>query len=249
MTIAIVFLENQIVNKIKTLFSLLLATGLMAFGAAAHADSFTVELSTEFSGAYEPNGSTPWLEATFTDVVDYGGAFGAGVLVSVEATSLTDQEWVSEVYWNYNGSFSSIFGYYPTTNEVGVPTNNCAAQGQDTQKADGAGYFDMMCSFANGQFTGGDTFEVVWTSPSGISASDFDLLSTASDKGQWTVAAHIQSIYDQSCGDSDPDCKSGWIAGNTDEGEVPEPGTLALFGLGLTMMGVVSRRRRIVRKS
>ena len=230
-------------NKIKTLISLLLATGLMAFGAAANADSFTVELSTEFSGADAPEGSTPWLEMT----VDDGGTPGS-VTITIEATNLTDNEFVGAFYLNFNDSLGPSLDYLdaPVTffdfSDASPSTFTGCSGTVDCFKADGDGWYDIILTFGNGVFTNGD--EIWWEFIGvGITASDFDFLSTpGGGNGTWTAAAHIQSIGNDNEG-------SGWIGGRTDEGEVPEPGTLALFGLGLTMMGLVSRRRRLGNKA
>ncbi len=225
-------------NKIKTLISLLLATGLMALGAAANADSFTVDLSTEFSGADAPEGSTPWLRMT----VDDGDTSGT-VDIMIEAIHLTDSEFVGAFYFNYGGDALDLGATFAlnAANNVGTPTNGCWL-GNDSFSAGGGGYFDIFCSFANGQWMSGGTFSVTVTL-AGLVASDFDFLSTPNGgNGTWTAAAHIQSIGSDNEG-------SGWIGGRTGGGDVPEPGTLALFGLGLTLIGVATRRRRITPES
>lgn len=233
-------------NKIKTLVSLLLATGLMAFGAAANADSFTVDLSTEFSGADAPEGSTPWLEMTIDD-----GDTAGSVTITIVASNLTDDEFIHEFYFNFNPAQSSgdlggqgSFSFIPA-DSITV-TNGCAL-GDDAFSAGGGGLFDIYCAFqtssGSGRWTNGETFIIELSGPTYLTASDFDFLSTPNGgNGTWTAAAHIQSIGSDNEG-------SGWIGGRTDGGDVPEPGTLALFGLGLTLIGVATRRRRITPES
>jgi len=205
----------------------------MAFGAAAHADSFTVEFNTEFSGADEPEGSTPWLVMT----IDDGGTAGT-VLMTLEATNLTDDEFVRIFNFNVTGQ---IYGSH-TANSTVFTNNGCGLFSEDGFKADGAGYFDYECTFAANDFGVGDVFEVLWSLPATLTAADFFLFSTTSSKGEFLAAAHVQGIGDNDGG-------SGWITGGGDSHEVPEPGTLALFGLGLTMMGVATRRRRVAPKA
>lgn len=225
-------------NKIRTLASLLLVTVAMSFGAAAHADSFTVELGTEFSGATEPEGATPWLIMT----VDDGNTPGT-VDFLIEA-NLTDDEFVGAFYFNYDQSAGSLL-FTSITNISGPAFNSlvtCENTLNATCKADGDGFHDLVMSFSNGVFTDGG--EVGFTlNLAGLTAGMFNLESQpGGGNGTWTAAAHIQAI-----GAEDDD--SGWIGGRGgDTHEVSEPGTLALFGLGLALMGVATRRRRIAHK-
>jgi len=229
-----------VINKIKTLALLLLATGLMVFGPTAHADSFTVELSTEFSGATPPEGSTPWLLMT----VDDGDTAGS-LTITIEAVSLTDGEFISAFYMNYNpdedvGDLGGQ-GFFTFVGDINV-TNGCAI-GNDAFSADGAGVFDIFCDIQNaggsGRWTDGETLIINLTGPSYVTASDFNFMNVGPGGNCcWTAAAHVQGI-----GDNDDD--SGWIGGNNGKSEVAEPGSLALFGLGLTLMGVATRRRKL----
>lgn len=223
-------------NKIKTLISLLLATGLMAFGAAANADSFTINLSTEFSGATPPEGSTPWL--TFT--VDDQNSPGT-VNFTITAANLSDDEFIRSFYFNFDPAQDAnlLFGFI--TNEAGINYTG-GTTCNDCLSADGAGVFDIRLDFqrsgGDGRFTNGETFAFTFNTPPGITASDFNFMNVGPGGNCcWTAAAHIQAIGAE-------DADSGWIGGNNGGREVPEPGTLALFGLGLTLMGVATRRRR-----
>lgn len=231
-------------NRIKTIVSLLLATGVMAFGAAAHADSFTVNLSTEFSGGAEPEGSTPWLVL----IVDDSGTAGS-VSISLEARNLTDDEFVRNFYMNFDPTRDvlDLAGQGSLANIGDINLTNGCALGNNAFGADGAGRFDMFCDFqmsaGSGRFTDGEIFVLNLTGPAYLTANDFNFMNTGPGGNCcWTTASHIQSI------DTRPG--SGWIGGDPgDDHKVPEPGTLALFGLGLTAMGFVTRRRRIVPKS
>lgn len=230
-------------NKIKTLISLLLAAGLMAFGAAAHAVSFTVELSTEFSGATEPEGITPWVNFT----VDDGDTPGT-VTFTIEATNLSDDEFLSAFYFNGDPDnfvgFGEVSAFIASIDDSEVDWN-LVTTGPNCCSADGAGRFDYRWEFLTSndadRFESGDEFSWTFTSP-GIIAADFDFLNTGPGGNCcWTAAAHIQSIGAAG--------ESGWIGGTDGGGDVPEPGTLALFGLGLTLMGVATRRRRSAPKT
>ncbi len=225
-------------NKLRTLISLLLATALMAWGAAAQADSFTVNLSTEFSDGTAPEGSTPWLVMTVDDS-------SGNVVITIEATNLTDEEFVSGFYLNYDptkdptslgGSISAVGG--------DITVTNGGALGADAFSAGSGGNFDFYLAIqttaGTGRWTDGESLVLTVLFPAGAVASDFDFMSVPPGGNCcWTAVAHIQSI-----GEGNED--SGWIGGRTMR--VPEPGTLALFGLGLTMMGIATRRRRIVKQ-
>lgn len=232
-------------TKIRTLVSLLLATGLMAFGAAAHADSFTIELSTEFSGATEPEGSTPWLSFT----VDDQGTAGS-VNFTITAVNLSDNEYIKNFYFNFdpNQDANLLTGFI--TNSAGINyTGPGDATCNDCWSADGAGYFDFLLEFQTsagaGRFTNGEVFAFTLNTPATITAADFNFMNVGPGGNCcWTAASHIGSI-----GPNDND--SGWIGGNGGGGGngVPEPGTLALFGLGLTAIGFATRRRRTAPKA
>jgi len=217
----------------KRFIRVLAVAGVLAFAASARAD-FSVGLDREFSGATAPEGATPWLTATITDVAT------DTVRITLDATHLTDAEFVS--IWDFN-----VAGAAGAT---GLSLNNYSDSdiasttisfGSDAYKADGDGYFDLSFSWGNGQFTAGDSAWFEFTR-SGLTADDFNDLSLGSGNSPdgLVTAAHVQAI-------GPSNSQSGWITGTptttTTTEEAPIPGALMLASAGLGIVGFVRRRR------
>lgn len=205
--------------------------GVLAFAASARAD-FSVGLDREFSGATAPEGATPWLTATITDVAT------DTVRITLEATHLTDAEFVS--VWDFNvagaaGATGLSLGDY-SDSDIASTT---ISFGSDAFKADGDGYFDLSFTWGNGQFTAGDSAWFEFTR-SGLTADDFNDLSLGSGNSPdgLVTAAHVQGI-------GDTNSNSGWITGTpgSTTQEVPIPGALMLASAGLGIVGFVRRRK------
>jgi hypothetical protein len=201
------------------LFAGVAGLGLLLAAAPATATVITFELDTEFSGAQEPQGTPPWVVATFDD----GGGTGT-VTLTLETSGLVGNEFLTRFYFNLDPNFAAnSLGF---ANEDTTDTGFISfTRGNDCCKADGDGAFDGLFQFASGDFTAAETWSIDLTL-AGITANSFDFLSASSggDSGGLSAAAHVQGINDPVfCAGQEPDCGSGWITGNGNGFEVPEP--------------------------
>jgi hypothetical protein len=189
------------------------------------ADIKTLELFYKFSDTgYPPGGSLPWLTATFDDDNTAGL-----VELTLEATNLIPDEFVSEWYLNFDPALNpaSLAIAYNS----GGPAASNISTGVDAFKADGDGFFDILFEFPTALDTFGPGDSVVYDiTLDGITAHSFYYLSNPKENstGGFYSAAHVQ-------GTGQDGEYSAWIA-------TPIPGSVLMLGSGL--IGLVFIRRK-----
>jgi hypothetical protein len=215
--------------------------------AKADAASISFELDILFGSATPPTpaGDAPWLIATFDDQGTPGS-----VLLTLDATGLSGGNFVRG---GSNGGFGWGFNYDPAKvstlgDLVFTPQSGTAAHvihvGEDAFKADGDGYFDIRFSWSSSNSLDGGTVQYLITGPGDLGAADFNFFSAPASgggPGPFTSAAKIQGIGPQDL--------SVWVGSANSlipPAQIPEPGAVALLGLGLLGAGIVARlgRRR-----
>lgn len=211
--------------------SIAFVLGMLSISSPAHA-IISYDLDYEFSGASSPEGTAPWLNATFTD-----DGLGTVTLVMSDL-NLTDAEWVSGWYFNLDPLLTT--SNLTIIHSAGVTATNVALNDHliiPAFKADGDGYFDIRFDWGKGDFGVLDSSTYTITSTCGLclDESSFAFGSVGGSKGAFHTAAHVQSI-----GLDDKD--SGWI-GDSDT-VIPEPSTYLLLGSGMLGLAFWRKRRK-----
>ena len=201
---------------------------LLASGVPASAAIVTYELNLEFSGGTAPEGTAPWLRASFADVL-------GGVQLTM-SSGLSGTEFASGWYFNFDPTRNAAglgFSYVS-----GVMASSPVSTGINAFKADGDGYFDIKFKFAANDFGQNDK-SVYLITGSDLDVYDFKFSSVqGGGNGTYYSAAHVQSIGTDGEG-------SGWI-GAPEPGSpvVPLPAAAWLLGSGLLGLGVMRGRMK-----
>ncbi|UCE59930.1 MAG: hypothetical protein JSU63_21105 [Phycisphaerales bacterium] len=206
---------------------LLALTVALFIGGTAAADMVVFELDTEFSGAYPPEGTGPWLRATFDDG-------GSDLTLTLESLLTGDGEHVK--IWDFN--LDPLLD--PTLLDftyAGSSTGPAASisTGVNAFKADGDGLYDIQFDWGDpSEFTAGEVVEYTIDSPETLTASSFSFLSApAGGHGPFLTAAHVGGVGDE-------DQYSGWITG--EQVIVPVPGAALLGMVGIGLVGAFRKR-------
>jgi hypothetical protein len=216
----------------KILVGVAIFSCLMACNTqAVMGNIITMGADYEYSGGTAPAGTAPWITATFDD----GGGTGS-VTMTLSAANLTGPESVELWYFNLDPNLDPGSLTFSTPTKTGTFETPTVSTGINAYMADGDGNYDIQIAFNHTdgddkRFTVGDSISYNITR-AGLTANSFNFLSDpAGGHGPYIMAAHVQNTPNGGGG-------SGWVT------QIPEPSTLVLFGLGLSVLLVSAWRRR-----
>lgn len=203
----------------------------------------------QVSGGATPAGTPPWVQAVFTDV----GQPADTVQLTLSAQNITGNAFVSCWYFNLDSLLNPTALNFTQTGSVGLFSNPLISTGANGFKAGPDGKFDILFGFSSGgdnstRFTSGDSVTYTITGISGLTADDFNWLSTsAGGSGAYASAAHIQSGSDDSgCPAWINPSSTTQILGNADtRPPVPDvSATITLLGASLAGIEVLRRKSK-----
>jgi hypothetical protein len=227
--------------NIGSLFSVAVLS--LAAGLSASASSVSYNFG-EISGGTAPAGSPPWVQAVFSDTV------ADTVSLTLSAGNLSGSDFVTCWYFNLNPSLVPSSLTLSVSGSTGSFTGPTVQAGANGFKAGPDGKFDLLFGFTSTgddstRFTSGDSLTFTITGISGLTADDFNWLSTsAGGGGAYASAVHIESAEG-----------SAWINPTstlTDNAQtapsVPD-GATTLTLLGTSLVAIEAFRRKMQPRS
>jgi hypothetical protein len=218
---------SGVAMKKRVIFGLMSAAAIALCVHAGGASATTISVDQVFTGA-TPDGSPPWLVATFTQT---GSNTGTLVLTSHLSGSDFLQGLASSsgtVGWAFYLD-QSVSALTCTSGTCGNSNSGFDAGGFNTGPVGDIFNLGFGWDVSN-RFGAGDSATYDLTFDSALSGDPF----VANGDG-WSSVAHVQGIG--TSGDS------GWIVAGPPV-TVPEPAELGLFGLGALVIGLFAGLRR-----
>lgn len=217
--------------------SVVVATGYL-LPTKTNAAGILYQFDTPFPSDLNPDGSSPWIDASFQDV-------SGGVLLTVNNVGLTSSEFLQGngsganggIFFNLNPNddpTSLTFTLESQSANFGTSINT----GENAFKADGDGKYDIVFDFSSHLFAGGASFSYLISGITGLSSSDFAYMSApAGGSGPFYAAAHVMGL-------SPNGSNSTWIEpgnGPLQLTPVPEPSSIGLIAAFFGLWGAASR--------
>lgn len=218
----------------------IVAGGVVAAGfllsTNTNASGILYQFDTPFPSDPNPDGSSPWINASFQDV-------SGGVLLTVSNVGLTSSEFLQG---NGSGANGGIFFNLNPNDDPNSLTFTLESQsanfgtsistGENAFKADGDGKYDIVFDFSSHLFAGGASFSYLISGVSGLNSSDFAYMSApAGGSGPFYAAAHVMGL-------SPNGSNSTWIepgSGPMQLTPAPEPSSIALIAASFGIWGAV----------
>ncbi len=221
-------------NKVKrswggiALSLAVLAVLLTAAAPPASADSITISITN-------PNTALAGLTSPFATVtINCSSTTSCTVTFTADSANGYQLMDSSAADLNVNGSFA-VSSYSTTTLAGSGFTSNTATFGGAGQ-VDGFGNFNLTTNLNDGSASAVNTISFTITATNGNSWADAAAVLTPNSGGS-TAAVHVVNCILAPCSGS---VATGYAA---DGSQVPEPGSLTLFGSGLLSLAALLRRR------